>query len=139
MLNYHVLIFMGLILEIFGALFLSMEAIGIQRFTRTYKYIYKISSWSKKNLFRLSLLSAPPFLLILIGFLFRIELLVGLSIPLLFLSSLTSILIDFPHLNEKWIIIKTKEGKIGPIGFLIIVLGNILQLISVVWQMSLGV
>ena len=128
---------MGLQIELIGVLFISLEAIGIKRFTKVYNFIYLISHWSKKSLLRLFFISAPPLILVSIGVTLDIKLLTGLMFPILILSYALSFLIDHPEWMERWVLIRTKEGKIGPIGFILIVIGNLLQLTSVIWQMSL--
>jgi len=134
--NYHVFSIMGIFFEIIGGLFLSMEAIGLERFSRIYGFIHRLSRWSKKSLLRMFVLLTPLVFPLTLAILFNSKILIGLIIPIEFLVILITILIDHPEYNEKWIIIKTKEGKIGPIGFLLIVFGNLLQLISIIWQMA---
>lgn len=136
--NYHVFLIMGIFFEIIGGLFLSMEAIGLKRFSSIYGFIHRLSKWSKKNILRMLALITPFFILLTLVLFSNSRILIGLIIPILFLIFLTSFLLDHPDYNEKWIIIKTKEGKIGPLGFLLIVFGNILQLISIIWQMSIN-
>jgi len=128
---------MGLLIEVFGVIFISLEAIGLKRFQRIFSLIYDASSWSKKSLKRLFLITAPLLTLIMIGVLADIKILTALAIPILILSQGISVLIDHPEWVEKWVLIKTKEGKIGPIGLIIILIGNLLQLISLIWQMSM--
>lgn len=41
--NYHVFLIMGIFFEIIGGLFLSMEAIGLKRFSNTYGFIQRLS------------------------------------------------------------------------------------------------
>ena len=136
--NYYILSIMGIVFEIIGGLFLSMEAIGLKRFTNFYRVIHKVSQWSKSSFLRMLLLISPLFILLMVGVFYNSRIIIGLMIPLNLLILTLSALIDNPEWYEKWIIIKTKEGKISPIGFLVIVLGNILQLISIIWQMFMN-
>ena len=129
---------MGIFFEILGVLFLSIEAIGIRQFTRSYNFLSKLSKWSKRSFIRMLVLNIPPFIFIIIGYVFKRELLIGLMIPIFILNGIISFLLDHPDIYEKWILIKTNEGKIGPFGFLLILLGYVMQLVSIVWQMSLN-
>jgi multisubunit Na+/H+ antiporter MnhG subunit len=133
--NYYVISMVGIVFEIFGALFLSMEAIGIERFSKFYKYVYRISLWTKKSHLRTLILFLPFTILMILALILRSKILFGLMIPITNIPMLLSMLIDKPDWYEKWIINKTNGGKISPIGFLLIVFGNVLQLISIFWQM----
>jgi len=127
---------MGIFFEILGVLFLSIEAIGLKRFTRAYNFISKLSKWSKRSFITMLVLNLPPFIFIIIGYVFKRELIIGLMIPILILNGIISFLLDHPDIYERWILIKTKEGKIGPFGFLLLLVGYVLQLVSIIWQMS---
>ncbi len=133
--NYYVISMMGILFEIIGALFLSMEAIGLKRFSRFYQFVYRVSKWAKKSYFRMLILFSPFFTLMALALTLRSKIIFGLIIPITQIPMLISILIDHPDWYEKWIINKTNGGKISPIGFLLIVFGNVLQLISILWQM----
>ena len=136
--NSYLFSIMGILFEILGSLFLSMEAIGLDRFTKIFNGIKRISIWSKKSIWRISLLIIPFFVVITYGIFSQSRLIVGLTIPILLTLCLISSVLDLPNYYEKWIWIKTKNGGIGPIGFILILTGNLLQLINVIWQMSLG-
>lgn len=136
--NYYVLSILGIEFEIIGGLFLSMEAIGLKRFTKAYSIIYRISRWSKKNILRTLLVISPLFILLTVAIFSNVKVISELMLPLVFLIILTTLLLDHPDWYEKWIIFKTKNGQISATGFLIIVFGNILQLVSLIWQMSIN-
>jgi len=136
--NYYVLSIMGIAFEIIGGLFLSMEAIGLNRFTKAYNIIYVISNWSKKNMLRVFLVTSRLFILLTVAIFSSFKVISGLIVPIMFLIILTTLLFDHPDWYENWIIFKTKKGQISAIGFLIIVFGNILQFVSLIWQMSIN-
>lgn len=134
--NYYTLMIIGLFFEIFGALFLSMESIGIQSFTNFYKFIYKMSKWAKESIYRMLVLSSPFIILIAIGIFMNDKTLLSLMIPISIISMLFSTIIDHPWFIENYIVNKTQDKKIGPIGFFIMIIGFLFQLTSVIWQMS---
>lgn len=134
--TYNVLAIIGLLFQTIGTLFLSLESIGIQRFSNAYKVLYKISVWSKKSYLRMSIVILPFLTPLILGVFRGSKLMLALSFPsLIFVAALSS-LIDSPKLYEALILRKAQEQKIGPIGFLITMWGTLLQLISVIWQMA---
>jgi hypothetical protein len=40
-------------------------------------------------------------------------------------------ILENPNSFEKWVIIKTNEKEIGPVGFILLLIGNLLQLIKI--------
>lgn len=135
--NCYQLSMMGIGFEIIGGLFLSMEAIGLNRFTNFYKFFYKLSAWGRKSLFRMSMILFL-FSILMFGPVFiNSRTLKALWIPIVCFGYIIVAILDHPDWYENWVIYKTKQGKISPIGFLIIVFGNLLQLFGLIWQMSL--
>ena len=137
--NQYSFMIIGILFEIFGALFISMEAIGINKFTKVYRYIYIISKWSGKSKWRAFLTTGILFIPIGLGIFFKIKILLTLFLLFMCLIWLWAFLFDRPESVEKFIIKRTKEGRIGPFGFLIMICGFLLQLISVVWDMCLNI
>jgi len=129
---------LGLLFEILGALFLSMESIGLQIFSKYYNYIYRISKWSKKNILRMFLVMLPICSPVGFSIYFNNKVLIALLIPITILILASTIFIDHPTLFEKFVISKANDKKIGPIGFLLMIVGFSFQLISIIWQMILA-
>jgi hypothetical protein len=133
--NYFTLAIIGLLFEILGAFLVSMESIGIEWFKKTYKVIYNYSTWSKKSLTRMILLIIPVFIPITFGIIFNSTPLLTIGIILILISGVFSLLVDHPDYYENIVIKRTNEHRIGPLGFIIMIIGFFLQLISVCWQM----
>ena len=76
--NQYSFMIIGILFEIFGALFISMEAIGINKFTKVYRYIYIISKWSGKSKWRAFLTTGILFIPIGLGIFFKIKILLTL-------------------------------------------------------------
>jgi hypothetical protein len=135
MITYNNLILMGLIFELFGALFLSMEAIRPRRFKKVFKYFKRYSDWIRAKFYR-AFISIIIYLIPIMYSLYTgSDKLAGFVFPSVIIMLFMSELIDNPERYEKWVLIKTTKSEIGPIGFLFIVFGNLLQLISISWQM----
>lgn len=136
--NFQVVALMGIILNIIGSLFLATEAIGLEKFSLYIDKIRKFSKWFKKSLFRMAILIAPIFIIMLIGMLLNIKVLISLFYPIILLLFIASYLIDHTDYSEIWLTNASKEKRIGPIGFIILFFGSMLQMISVIWQMING-
>jgi len=114
-----------------------MEAIGINRFSNFFKIFHKLSEWGRKSSLRMGAILIPVSIFIFGPIFINSRTLKALWIPILCFGYLIVAILDHPDWYEKWVIYKTKQGKISPIGFLIIVFGNLLQLTSTIWQLSL--
>jgi hypothetical protein len=64
------------------------------------------------------------------------KLLLSLTTPIVIIIMLISMIFDHPDYFEKFILNKTSDKKIGPLGFLIMVCGFLFQLTSIIWQMG---
>ncbi|MCX6247157.1 MAG: hypothetical protein NTW10_05440 [Bacteroidetes bacterium] len=115
-----------------------MEAIGINRFLKVYKVIYKISIWGKKSVLRMILVTVPFFIPFAIAIPTQSTIIIALMLPALTLLMGLVLIIDHPDYYEDLIRKKTEQHKIGPLGFVIMLIGFIFQLTSVVWQMCVN-
>jgi hypothetical protein len=138
-LSYYALMILGLIFEIIGALFVSMESIGLMNFRKTYNFIYSFSSWTKKSWFRMSVVVIPILLPLFFFIIYNYKIFLALYLPFFILMLLFTTLIDHPKRIEDYVINKTNEKKIGPIGFLIMIIGFLLQLSGNIWQLLVTV
>jgi multisubunit Na+/H+ antiporter MnhG subunit len=134
-LNYYILRIIGIFCEGYGTFFLSLEAIGIERFTKFYGRIHKASKWLKKNKLRAiiaSLLGISPVVLIieLNTKPFSLFLIPSAILLLVYIT-----IIDTPAYFENLVLKKQRENKIGPYGFIIMLIGFLFHLISVIWEM----
>lgn len=134
--SYHTIALMGLMFELFGALFVSMEAIGVKNLNKPFNVIKKFSRWSQKSYWRMALASAPLIIIVTLSIIFNNGLIAGLIIPVMLLSFIISQLIDYPDHSKKWIKLRTTDGRIGPIGFVIFTIGAFLQMVSIIWEMT---
>ncbi len=133
----HTLIISGIIFEVIGAFILALEAFGKKRVKNIVKKIDNFSQWAKKRLINMLLVIFPFIGLTLIGFLFNSEVLVGLAIPFALLSIIQATIIDDARAIVDWESRPKKFKKIGPYGFILLLVGNLLQVISVIWQMAM--
>lgn len=132
-----VIVLMGLIFEIFGTVFLSHKALGNLWFKQRFITIRKFSNWYKKSFLRMALIFICILIFLTIGIILNIKQIVVLFFPILLLVTFFSLLIDHPDFYEKWILQKTYENRLGPIGFKLIAFGVLIQIISILWQMSI--
>ena len=134
--NPYMVSIMGIMFEVLGALFLTIEAFGKNRVNKIFTLITKISEFSKKNFRNLILCNSPFILLIALGVIFDSEIFIGLIVPILILYHFVIFVLDNPKLIGLLFNKIIKEGKISPFGFIILLLGNLLQIISLIWQME---
>ena len=136
MLIQYSLSVMGIVFGILGALFLSMEVIGLDRFKTILRFNRNFSVWYKKSIKRMCAFLIPPFIILMIGGILENPIIIGLFLPILFFLFLFSFLVDNPELIEKWILIKSEKRTIGLFGFILLLIGSMLHLCSLVIQMA---
>ncbi len=134
--NPSVLIIMGIMFEVIGALFLALESFGSNRISKMMSFVNRLSRWSKQSFVNLFIVGSPLVILLSLAIFFEIEALVGLTIPILSLVIFHSVLMDNSSQIENWLLMKTTEKRISPIGFILLLIGNVFQIISVIWQMQ---
>lgn len=115
--------------------FLSMEAIGLNRFAKIYKFIESISDWCNRNPIKSLIFIIPPGALMILGFFLQCSILVALFFPVSILTLLFNHMIDLPLLYRKMFLRSVEDKTVGPLGFILLLIGNILFLISILGQM----
>ena len=123
---------MGIMFEIIGSFVLNLEAFGSKWIEKPMKLFIKFSDWTGKRLYATIALQIILFTPIIAGIFFGNKTCTALFIPILFFNLLFIIIFDEPKRFEKWSTLKFNDKKIGPIGFILILIGNGLQLISTV-------
>ena len=134
--NQYSLPVMGIMFEIIGSFFLTLEAFGSNWTDIFFKKIIQFSNWTKRSLFRLLIISFIFLLPFITAILFESKILIALFLPISFLILLSSTLIDDAQNLKKWTIIIINKKKISPIGFIMLLIGNILQLIAIIIQIK---
>jgi len=129
--NPYIFSIMGITFEVIGALFLSMEAIGIKKFASWYNRLKLFSKWSKSKYINLVIIFSPFFCILTLALFYDFVFFSALVIPIIVFFSLVLIVLEDPGSFERWVIIKTKEKEIGPVGFILLFIGNLLQLIKI--------
>jgi len=132
----YVLALIGVLFQIFGAIFLSFEALGKEWFTKRFNTIGKFSKWYTKSFKRMTLIIISIFALLTFGLIFNLKILVALFFPVIFFMGFFSVLVDHPKYYEKWVLKKSSEGRIGPIGFIVLAIGAFLQMLSILIQIG---
>jgi hypothetical protein len=128
---------MGIVLQIFGVIFLSYESLGEEWFKKRFITLEKFSQWYKKSLRRMIIIISSIYLGLLLGFIFNVKFLIALIFPVILFTSLFFLMIDHPLHFKKWVEKKHSERKIGPKGFILIVIGGILQIVYVLIKIGI--
>ena len=137
--NPYMLIIIGIMFEIMAAFFL-ISAFYRNRIFQTF---IRVSIWSKKKAGNMIIVLIPA-LIPLIYFVYaeisgiKLNTTVGLSIPIIIaLVGYVSILDDSEKFKS---LISRKDDKrqIGTYGFMMLLVGNIFQIIGVIWQANLS-
>ncbi|MCU4188641.1 hypothetical protein M9Q43_05615 [Flavobacterium sp. HXWNR29] len=134
--NEYSLTVTGIMLEIFGAFMLTLEAYGSKWLEKPIKKFVQFSNWTGSSFIAsiiISLITIIPF--IAAGFLGN-KICQTLLLPALILGLIIPTLFDDAEKLEKWASITFNDKKIGPKGFLLILIGSILQLISTIIQIK---
>ena len=114
--NPYVLIIIGIMLEIIGALFLAMESFGNDGANKIIQTVLKISNWSKNKFGISGIIQFLLLGLLVVAFLFNLQSIIGLLIPICFLMIAIPVFMDHHEDIENWLSQKDKENKISPIG-----------------------
>lgn len=134
-LNTDSLVLTGILFEVFGALFLSLESFGINLIQNIFKLFKKYSNWVTSKLMRM--LITMPLILLAILFLYTSNrIFFALFIPVIIFTVIESLIVDHTESVEKWIINATLNKKISPIGFVLLLIGNLLQVINYILNMN---
>jgi hypothetical protein len=83
------------------------------------------------------LLTTPILTLVTISIITKNGFLTSIMLPLLIFIGAFPYLLDYHEQAKKWITTRTKERRIGPVGFIILAFGAMLQMISIIWQMAI--
>lgn len=137
--NYYMLMVLGLIFEILGAIFLSLESIGFEFIKKLYGKFYSLSKWANKSTKRLLSLTISILMILNIILLFGPKVLLALFIPISFIITIIILTIANPMVFENVIKDKSNNNKLGPLGFIIMIIGFFFQLASIIWQMSISI
>lgn len=134
--NSNSLVLAGILLEIVGSFFLASEALGSNVILKIFSVLNKYSNWTSDKLYRILLLSVVPFFGFLIyGFFYRTKLVTAITFPLIILYLLNMIVMDNNENVKNWFQITTKNKKISAIGFILLLFGNICQIISFIFKL----
>ncbi|HBH49567.1 MAG TPA: hypothetical protein DDX98_13050 [Bacteroidales bacterium] len=126
--NPYLFSIFGIVIEVIGAGYLSIEAFGRDNLTNLELKFSRFSKWIKGSRgllvsIILIILSIPT-----IGMFLGNKTMIGLTIPVCFFLAAFGILLDYPFSVNKL----QGNTKIGPKGFLLLLIGNILQLIKII-------
>lgn len=134
--NEYSLSVMGIMFEIVGSFILTLEAFGAKWIEKPIKLFNKFSDWTGKRLWASMIISVILFLPIVIGVFFGNKTCAALFIPFLTVAIIFATLFDEADKIEKWASLSFNNKKIGPIGFILLLIGNGLQLISTIIQIK---
>lgn len=132
--NQYSLSVMGIMSEIIGAFFLTLEAFGPKWVDNTIGKFVQFSVWSKKKAIRtlvLALIVVLPFVLASMS-----KILLSLLLPISIFILLFTTIVDDAGRIKKWATVSVNTKKIGPWGFIMLLIGNLLQLISTIIQIK---
>lgn len=135
--NQYSLNIMSILFQLLGSFFLTLEAFGPIWLDNFFKKFLRFSNWARASLLRLSLIILPLLTIpIIFSVLIPNKILTACLLPFLVFIVLFSTLLDeaknLRHLTN--VMINTK--KITPIGFIMISIGYLLQLITTIMQIS---
>ena len=82
--------------------------------------------------------SIPLLLFAIFGIWLNIKIFLALTFPYITLFLIYGALMDNHDYIEKLVNSEPKEKRIGPLGFILFVVGGFLQMISVIWQMAVN-
>ena len=134
--NQNSLTVTGIMFEIFGTFILTLEAYGSKWLEKPIKKFVQFSNWTGSSFLAsvvISLITISPF--IAAGLLGN-KTSQTLLLPALILGLIIPTVFDDAEKLEKWASITFNNKKIGPKGFLLLLIGNILQLISTIIQIK---
>ena len=131
------MIITGIIFEIMGAFILALEAFGKKRVKNIVNRIDSFSRWSKKSMVNMFLATLVPMALVVLAIIIQSDILIGLVLPILILQLFQTFLIDDASSIVNWESRRKKVKIISPYGFLLLLAGNVIQVICVIWQMKL--
>ena len=133
--NPEMLIVMGIMFEVIGALFLSVESFGAKRVIKYLNSYKKFVLWSKGNFGRFLLISIAPLLPIMYLTYRNESKLLAFTIPMLVAALLVAVMLDnssqISNFFEKGL---RKKRTLSPVGFVLLLVGNLVQVVSVVLQ-----
>jgi hypothetical protein len=136
MFNQYSLSVMGIMFEIIGSFFLTLEAFGFKWIEKSLHYFVTFANWTRKSLLRTFIVVIILLFPFLSGMIFKSKVIVSLLLPMSVFILLFITLFDESKNLKQWTIIVINKKKIGPIGFIMLLIGNILQLISVIIQIK---
>ena len=127
---------MGIMFEIIGSFILTLEAFGSKWIEKPIKLFIKFSDWTGKRFWASMLVSVIFLVPIIAGIFFGNKTCAALFIPILIFYLIFATLFDEAEKIEKWTSLSFNNKKIGPIGFILLLIGNGLQLISTIIQIK---
>jgi uncharacterized membrane protein YgdD (TMEM256/DUF423 family) len=134
--NQYSLSVMSVLFQIIGSFFLALEAFGAVWLDKFFNRFLTFSNWARKSLIRLLPITiammTPFFIAIKTQNKILISLLLPIGIFILLFSSLMDEARNLRYLTNVMI----NKKKITPIGFIMLLIGYILQLITTIIQMS---
>ena len=136
MFNQYSLSIMGIICEIIGSFFLTLEAFGFKWIEKPLKNFVHFANKSRKSLGVILVLGFVLIIPFILASIFKSSILGSLLFPASIFILVFTTLVDESHNLEKWTIVSINNKKIGPIGFIMLLVGNLMQLISVIVQIK---
>ncbi|WP_290861687.1 hypothetical protein [Flavobacterium sp.] len=132
--NQYSLSVMGIMFEIIGSFILTIEAFGSKWMEKPLKKFIQFSNWTGKSF----IASISIVIIVLIPFtaaaFFGNKTCGALLLPFMIFVLLFTQIFDEPEKFEKWTLLSYNNKKIGPFGFILLLIGNGLQLISTIIQ-----
>jgi hypothetical protein len=134
--NEYTLSVLGIMFEIFGSFILTLEAFGSSWMDKPIKLFVKFSDWIGKRFWASVMIGAILIIPIIIGAFFGNKICTALFVPLLIFNLVFATIFDEAEKLEKWASLSFNNKKIGPIGFILLLIGNGLQMISTIIQIK---
>jgi hypothetical protein len=136
MFNQYSLSVMGIMFEIIGSFFLTLEAFGFKWIEKPLLRFIAFANWTRKSLLRTGIIVLILLLPFLSGMFLKSKTIAPLLLPISVFILLFTTLFDASKTLKEWTLIVINKKKIGPLGFIMLLIGNTLQLISIIIQIK---
>lgn len=130
--NYYSLAITGVMFEIIGSFFLTLEALGLNWIESPLKKFVRFSNKIRSSLIKVLIIAFILLFPFLTGDIFKNHILTALILPISIFILLFSTMFDEANNLKKWAILSINNKKIGPLGFIMLLIGNLLHLISII-------
>jgi hypothetical protein len=134
--NQYSLTVMSIVFQIIGSFFLTLEAFGPVWLDNFLKRFLAFSNWARKSFIRLLIIIVPMMIPFLIAVRSQNKVLISLLLPFGIFILVFSTLIDEARHLKHITNVMINNKKITPIGFIMVFLGYLLQLVTTIMQIS---